>query len=109
YQWTPAGRRALRELVRDGKVIESTAFRYDLLGRRTAVSIDGEVALTFEYDETTMRLNSKRFGDGSVVEYGWDEAGRPASLRRRDSEGNVLNDHSLRMGGQRQARPAAQG
>jgi len=92
YRWTPSGKKASRALYRDGKRMELTEYRYDLLGRREGIAVDGETALTYAYDPASLRLETKRFRDGTRVEYRWDAQGRPAVLRTREADGEVRTE-----------------
>lgn len=58
-----------------------TRYRRDLLGRITAVEVDGVERVRYHYDQRTLRLERKSFSDGVELRYAWDDMGRIAGMR----------------------------
>jgi len=98
WSYTPTGRKKTVDVYKNGDDLEhrmqETGYAYDALGRYTAISVNGEEKIWYEYYPDTLRLKRKRYYNGWTIDYEHYPGGHPKCLVARDGDGKVVKDVS---------------
>lgn len=73
-------------------ILQKTEYAYDDLGRYTAISVNGEERIWYDYHPKTLHLVQKRYWNDWRIAYEHFASGRPKSIVATDGEGRTITD-----------------